>query len=144
MITRSDVLTIARSWVGTPYRHQASCKGVGADCLGLLRGIWSELYGQDPGRMPPYQPDWYDVDKDDQMLRKAEEMLIEIPNEKALPGHVHLFRMRPHHAAKHCGVRSEDGKMIHGLTGRAVEEVSMGNFFTPRIVATFSFPGVVD
>ena len=25
-----------RSWIGTPYRHQASLKGVGCDCLGLL------------------------------------------------------------------------------------------------------------
>ena len=27
-------------WIGTPYRHQASLKGVGCDCLGLVRGVW--------------------------------------------------------------------------------------------------------
>ena len=35
----------ARAWLGTPYRHQASVKGVGADCLGLVRGLWREVAG---------------------------------------------------------------------------------------------------
>ena len=34
------ILAECRAWIGTPYRHQASVKGVGCDCLGLLRGIW--------------------------------------------------------------------------------------------------------
>ena len=37
------IVEIARSWIGTPYEHQASCAGAGADCLGLLRGIWRAL-----------------------------------------------------------------------------------------------------
>ena len=36
---------IARKWLGTPYRHQASLRGEGADCLGLIRGVWRELTG---------------------------------------------------------------------------------------------------
>ncbi len=30
---------LARLWLGTPYVHQASTRGAGADCLGLIRGI---------------------------------------------------------------------------------------------------------
>ena len=37
------VVELARSWIGTPYVHQASVRGVGCDCLGLLRGVWREL-----------------------------------------------------------------------------------------------------
>jgi NlpC/P60 family putative phage cell wall peptidase len=48
-------------WLGTPYHHQASCKGVGSDCLGLIRGIWRELYGSEPEAMPPYTRDWGDA-----------------------------------------------------------------------------------
>ncbi|MEM1422329.1 MAG: peptidase P60, partial [Pseudomonadota bacterium] len=33
----------ASRWIGTPYRHQASLRGVGCDCLGLLRGVWRAL-----------------------------------------------------------------------------------------------------
>ena len=42
---RKEALGIAYSWIGTPYRHQASRKGVGCDCLGLVLGVWRELYG---------------------------------------------------------------------------------------------------
>jgi NlpC/P60 family putative phage cell wall peptidase len=52
-MTRNDeVLVRARDWLGTPYRHQASCKGAGTDCLGLLRGIWREIHGQEPRSVP--------------------------------------------------------------------------------------------
>ena len=46
--TRRRVVAIARDWIGTPYRNQASMKGAGADCLGLIRGVWRALYGQEP------------------------------------------------------------------------------------------------
>ena len=36
------VVAAARGWLGTPYQHQASARGAGAGCLGLLRGIWGD------------------------------------------------------------------------------------------------------
>jgi cell wall-associated NlpC family hydrolase len=30
-----DIIAAARSWIGTPYCHQASLKGVGCDCSGF-------------------------------------------------------------------------------------------------------------
>src|SRR5690348_8306068 len=53
-----EIVGIARQWIGTPYVHQASLKGVGCDCLGLLRGTWRELTGAEPEETPPYSPDW--------------------------------------------------------------------------------------
>jgi len=38
----------ARRWIGTPYVHQACCRGAGTDCLGLIRGVWVALYGREP------------------------------------------------------------------------------------------------
>ncbi|MDF1729794.1 MAG: peptidase, partial [Sulfitobacter sp.] len=49
---------IARAWIGTPYIHQASRQGAGCDCLGLLRGLWRELYGSEPEAVPAYSRDW--------------------------------------------------------------------------------------
>src|SRR5215207_7343246 len=40
MTTREQIVAAARGWIGTPYHHQASVKGVGCDCLGLIRGLW--------------------------------------------------------------------------------------------------------
>lgn len=39
MITPEQVVAEARTWIGTPYQHQARVKGVGVDCAGLLIGV---------------------------------------------------------------------------------------------------------
>ena len=56
--TRDDVVAVARTWLGTPYHHQASLKGVGTDCLGLVRGVLCELYGDHAEEPPAYSRDW--------------------------------------------------------------------------------------
>lgn len=38
-ITRAAVVAEARTWIGTPYHHQARVKGVGVDCAGVLIGV---------------------------------------------------------------------------------------------------------
>ena len=43
MIPAERVLTEARSWMGTPWHHQARLKGVGVDCIGLVVGVCSAL-----------------------------------------------------------------------------------------------------
>lgn len=35
MITRQAIVDEARSWMGTPWMHQARLKGVGVDCIGV-------------------------------------------------------------------------------------------------------------
>ena len=52
------IVAEARAWIGTPYRHQASLKGVGCDCLGLLRGVWRAVVGGEPEGPPPNSADW--------------------------------------------------------------------------------------
>jgi NlpC/P60 family putative phage cell wall peptidase len=61
------IVTAARAWLGTPYRHQAATLGAGCDCVGLLRGVWRTLYGKEPPPLPPYRADWRD-------LRHADEL----------------------------------------------------------------------
>jgi NlpC/P60 family putative phage cell wall peptidase len=57
MTVANAAVAEARLWLGTPYMHQASARGAGADCLGLLRGIWRALYGDEPEVVPPYTED---------------------------------------------------------------------------------------
>jgi NlpC/P60 family putative phage cell wall peptidase len=49
---QTHIVTLARTWLGTPYHHPASTTGVGADCVGLIRGVWRELYGRDAEAAP--------------------------------------------------------------------------------------------
>lgn len=141
---RGAVVTAARGWLGTPYRHQASVKGEGTDCLGLLRGVWREVVGFEPEAVPAYRPDWAEVGGEETLLVAARRWLVEIPTARAEIGDVLLFRMVPGCAVKHCAILSDvDGaepRMIHAYWGRAVVESWMGSWWRKRLAAAFTWP----
>ncbi len=134
------VVVEARDWIGTPYRHQASNKGVGVDCLGLIRGIWRQLYGSEPEEMPPYTPDWAEALGDETLLMAARDHLDEVPIGEASIGHVLLFRMGLGHPAKHCAVLTSEDRIIHAYWGRSVCETRLVPWWRRRIAGAFAFP----
>lgn len=99
---RQQVLVIARTWLDTPYQHQASVKGAGCDCLGLIRGIWRTLYGIEPEAPPNYTPNWAEERGQETLLQAARRWLV--PTENPKPGDVLLFRMRAGSPCKHIGI----------------------------------------
>lgn len=136
------VIAIAREWIGTPYRHQASRKGAGTDCLGLLRGVWRTLYGAEPEVVPPYSQDWAEPQGHEVLMGAALRYLV--PQRCALmAGDVVLFRMRDGAIAKHIGICSQASgspKFIHAYSGHAVTESPLSRPWQRRIAARFSFP----
>ena len=136
-------VAIARAWLGTPYVHQASCKGAGCDCLGLLRGIWREMYGAEPEPVPAYTMDWSEPSGEERLWAAALRHLGEKPLDDAAPGDVLLFRMRDSGVAKHVGLQAETGpqaSFVHAYSGRGVVESALTSPWARRIVARFSFP----
>lgn len=145
MSVRERALGEAMSWIGTPYQHQASVKGVGCDCLGLVRGVWRALYGPEPEPPVPYRADWAEVTGEERLLEAARRWLVEIPVEAARPGDVVLFRMSPEAAVKHAAMISDagpPGRIVHAYWGRAVTESWLGEWWQSRLVAAFAFPEV--
>ncbi len=142
------VLAAARGWLGTPYRHQASVKGEGADCLGLVRGVWREVVGEEPEALPPYRADWAEVGGEETLLHAARRRLAEVTLEMARPGDVLLFRMSAGCPVKHCAILSADDgpewRMIHAYWGRAVVESWMGPWWRRRLVAAFRWPATKE
>jgi NlpC/P60 family putative phage cell wall peptidase len=137
------VVAQARSWIGTPYLHQASIRGAGADCLGLLRGIWRAIYGEEPEAVPPYTDDWAEPAHDEVLLAAARRWLLEKPVTDDAQGDVLLFRMRNASIAKHLGVQSQAGcepRFIHAYTGHGVVESALSQPWHRRIAARFTFP----
>ncbi len=136
------VITIARSWIDTPYMHQASLKGQGCDCVGMVRGVYRELYGleKEPEAMPPYQPDWYEVDQKDPLLAFGRKYLKEVPFGEMIPGDVLVFRMKPHVSAKHCGIITDTDMMVHAYSQQKVFEVSLGSHWLKKVAAVLRFP----
>ncbi len=134
----TDIVTLARGWIGTPYRHQASLKGVGCDCLGLLRGVWRELHGEEPEAVPHYTPDWSEA-RGAETLRDALARHLTVAVGIA-PGHVALFRMGRGGPAKHCGIVGMQGNaltLIHARQNRRVVEEPFGAFWRGRLAYIF-------
>lgn len=134
---------IARTWIGTPYRHQASTKGAGTDCLGLLRGIWRELHGAEPEPVPAYTQDWSEPEGAERLWQAARRHLVECgPRAAHRQGEVLLFRMRAGSVAKHLGLAAErDGlpTFIHAYSGHGVVESPLSAPWRRRVVARFQF-----
>ncbi|WP_236021061.1 peptidase [Sedimentimonas flavescens] len=141
-VKRDMALQCAREWIGTPYQHQASVKGAGTDCLGLLRGIWRALYGCEPEAIPAYTPDWSEPSRDERILISARTHMIE-GRGAMVPGQVLVFRMRDGAVAKHVGLMSAGGEraaFIHAYTGHGVIESPFSTPWRRRVVAHFDFP----
>lgn len=136
----AKVVGLARGWIGTPYVHQAACKGAGCDCLGLVRGIWRELLGAEPETVPAYSMDWSEPQGDERLWQAALRHLVAKPLQQVALGDVILFRMRNGAVAKHLGVQSNQSGFIHAYAGHGVVESPLSAPWRRRIVARFHFP----
>lgn len=139
----AGIVAEARGWIGTPYVHQASARGAGCDCLGLLRGVWRAVYGREPEAVPAYTPDWSEAARDERLWRAAKRHLTAKAPGDAAPGDVLLFRMRDGGVAKHLGIAGSVGpapSFIHAYTGHGVVESPLSAPWRRRIVARFAFP----
>jgi len=141
MSINTTVLTLAEGWIGTPYRHQASTKGVGCDCLGLIRGLWRELYGEEPEQTPAYAPDWAERSGQDRLLDAAGRHFLSLASfAEAMPGDLLLFRFRAHYAAKHVGLLGDEGQFIHAYEQAGVVRSALVPAWRRRIAGVFRFP----
>jgi NlpC/P60 family putative phage cell wall peptidase len=135
----SDIVSLARSWIGTPYVHQASLKGAGCDCLGLLRGVWREFSGEEPESPPPYSPDW-ELTGSESLRDGLARHLDAVPLETIAPGDILLFRMAPRAPAKHCAILAEQGgalTLIHARQNKRVSEEAFTTFWRRKLAYAF-------
>lgn len=138
---RDAIVTEARAWVGTPYRHQASLKGVGCDCAGLVRGIWRCIYGIEPEALPAYAPDWAEAAAGEPFAEAAARHMRSIEKRAICGGDLVLFRWRSGLAAKHAAIVTTATAMIYAHDGAVVAEVALTPWWRRRIAYAFSFPG---
>lgn len=142
-VDTSAILDAVRSWLNTPYKHQHSTKGLGCDCLGLVRGVYLDVYGRQPEKPPPYTAAWRDSEKTEKLLEAANRHLTESTLDEELP-QVLVFRMQRNFPAKHCGITVSADKMIHAYEGAGrVEESTLVPYWRNRIVGVFNFPEIV-
>ncbi len=150
MITREQVVAEARSWLGTPYHHQAHAKGVGCDCGGLIGGVAVAL-----GLVAA---DWWDTafapfagygrePAHGSLLRVLDTFLRPVDPAQAAPGDVLVMRFRrePQHLGFLVPYTFGGLAILHALNGLAVREVvehRLDAGWHKRVTQAYRLPGV--
>ena len=135
--TREAIITEARSWIGTPYHHQASLKGVGADCLGLVRGVWRSIHGVEAETPPGYSRDWAEAGGQETLLDAAGRHMAVGDVPRMQPGDILVFRFRAGVPAKHVGVLVSPTSFVHAMEGACACEVTLSSWWLRRIAGVF-------
>lgn len=142
-VRRREVVSAARDWIGTPYRRRASVRGAGADCLGLIRGLWRDLCGPEPVALPLYSDDWLELNQSD-VLHDALCSVMRIADHRfPEPGSVLAFRFGRNRTCKHVGIVTTGGahpKFVHAYCRYGVVETSLDPTWRKRIAAIFELP----
>jgi len=136
---RYNIINEARSWIGTPYHHQAHLKGVGCDCLGLLIGVLSELYHITPDIPMSYSADWAECSNSEFFAEGLSQYTQSILPDQRQIGDVLLFRLQTKSIAKHAAILTENTKFIHAQERSGVCEVHLSHWWISRIAYVFRF-----
>jgi cell wall-associated NlpC family hydrolase len=117
---RQRVISVARSWVDTPYHTAARVKGRtgGVDCLTLLAEVYAEAGVVERIPIPHYPPDWHlhrSVERYlEGLLRYAHE--IEGPPQ---PGDIALWKFG--RCFSHGAIVIAWPQVIHAYVGSSVK-----------------------
>ena len=101
---QEQIVSQARTWLRTPFHHQARLKGKGCDCLGLIVGVVNELGLKDKNgvKLAAYDEITYPKEPDGAyLIEKLTGLLAEVPIVDARAGDLALFKVRenPQHLA---------------------------------------------
>lgn len=150
MSVRQDLITEARTWYGTPYRHQANVKGEngGVDCVGLITGVCLNLgliTKEDMKNVPAYPQEWHlhqEIPLLTDVMKKFGCVEKKVLN--PIPGDLVVFKIGK--VPSHLGMLldGEPKMFIHAL-GKPVGKVVTTPLDGPwkkKMVAVYKLPGV--
>lgn len=136
MTTRSDIVSAARRYIGTPFVHQGRHIEHGVDCAGLLMCVaydvgLSDVRVTDYGRMP-------DANRSQSII---ESHMDPVPYSNLMPGDALSFVILQD--VQHYGIVVESGRFIHAYqpAGKVVE-TSLSGPWLHRLRGCYSFRGL--
>ena len=135
LVTRSEFVTEARTWLDTPYQHQGRLKGIACDCIGLLIETGRAL------GLTEVQFTAYDKRPDGNLRPMLEQHLEFIPLAHAQAGDVALFAWNSQ--PLHVAIFTDSNTIIHAyLPSRRVVENTIDDKWRALIAAAYHIPGI--
>lgn len=135
--TRGDILTYARTFIGTPYHHQGRVPGVGLDCIGVLTCV-CKRFGLTDHDMIGYSrsPDGMTLE------REFAGNMVPIKLGEVQPGDVITFWVRRPQLIQHAGIATDVGILHTWAQSLGVVEHHLDTRWRKRIACCYQFPGI--
>lgn len=116
-------------WLGTPFRHRTCVKGLGADCIHFVGGVFNEMKIFDfdlLGSIPDYPPDWHLHNTQqllfEEIMKRIKVDVVQLNNLKN--GDVVLSHFGK--AASHTSIYFDD-HLYHAINGIGVIKEQVDN-----------------
>jgi cell wall-associated NlpC family hydrolase len=136
VMASGEIVRVAKTWIGTPWRHNQRAKGLGVDCVRFIEAVASEALGITLPEISNYQR----LPEGNAILDFMNELefLESVAIADRRDGDVLLFRIGkiPHH----CGFSVGDG-MIHADVNHGVIQVSNLANWQRRLIRCFRVRG---
>lgn len=116
-MSRDAVIAEARSWIGTPFHHQARIKGVGVDCGQLLAAVYETACDMEPMDFGYYPRDWFLHADDERYMDQVAARCK--PVDEPQPGDIALFKIGRAYA--HGAIVIDWPMVIHARWNTPVE-----------------------
>jgi NlpC/P60 family putative phage cell wall peptidase len=134
MSPREALIAEILLWIGTPFVKDASLRGVGADCAGLIHGVWREGFSTSYPQRPS---------RETSIETAAATLLLAQPLNPA-PADILLFAPKAGEPATHAGFITDAtpkaARFVHAHWGQGVVESRFGAWWAARLVGVYSFP----
>lgn len=136
--TRAKIIKEARSWIGTPFKHQGRLKGLAVDCAGLVIGVAHALQlSQFDYTAYSHQPDGITL------KRLLNQELKPIFLAAAQPGDVLLMRFDAQ--PQHLAILIQEESIIHAYAQvRRCCEHRLDEVWRSRIVSAYAYPNIEE
>lgn len=119
---REIVIAEARTWLGTPFRHQAELKGPngGVDCAHFLTGTYKNAGIVDRVDLAPYMMQWMLHQSGEKFIENISRYMREIPESEALPADSVIYKVG--RCFSHGAIITKPWKseIIHSVNGFGV------------------------
>ena len=137
MVTGEQIIIEARSWLGTPFKHQGKLKNIGCDCIGFVTGVlenigydFSEHYISEYSQIP-----------DGEKLKQKLDSVLKPKNISELNAG-NIFLMSFNFLPQHVGFISELNGLkyiIHSYknAGKVVEH-HLNDFWHSKIISLYN------